>query len=335
MVLGITVGRVAALRVCSGAPQDLTDEAMSEVDLSADPSSYRPRYTVYEITDPDKRNLDDSTVPVFQYSAGGTGEWTTLTTQKVEYPDCRIYLATALGSADTVRCHSGKHIVPASVTGVKDISFDGGWDNERIMFLRDTAKTTVMKQKEWSATANTVMVKACATLTTDMAGDNNDIVFTHATGGTSGNDITITIEAPGAGDLAITVSGTDITISPNTTSTAKEVIEAFNRAGMVQDLNVRAELKSGETGEGTLAAMVQTPLAGGLEPTDWTEITGSAGAITAVAEFYADYDNDIRWVDYCQVTRSSINIVGDGINDVTLTFESRGGKNCGPFLRKQ
>jgi len=40
-------------------------------------------------------------------------------------------------------------------------------------------------------------------------------------------------------------------------------------------------------------------------------------------------------VDYCQVTRSSINIVGDGINDVTLTFESRGGQNCGPFLRKQ
>jgi hypothetical protein len=335
MVLSITVGRVAALRICSGTPQDLTDEAMSEVDLSADPSSYRPRYTVYEITDPTKRNLDDGTVPVFQYSVGGTGAYTTLTTQKVEYPDCRIYLATALGSADTVRCHSGKNIVATSVAGVKDISFDGGWDSEKVMFLRDTAKTTVPKQKEWSATANTVMVKACATLTTDLAGANNDMVFTHSIGGTSGNDITITIEAPGAGALAVTVSGTDITISPNTTSTAKEVIEAFNRAGMVQDLNVRAELKSGETGEGTLAAMAHTHLAGGLEPTDWTDITGSAGAITAIAEFYADYDNDIRWVDFCQVIRSSISIAGDGINGVTLTFESRGGPNCGPFLRKQ
>lgn len=335
MVLSITVGRVAALRICSGTPQDLTDEAMSEVDLSADPSSYRPRYTVYEITDPDKRNLDDSVVPVFQYSAGGAGAWTTLTTQKVEYPDCRIYLATALGSADVVRCHSGKYIAPSSVSGVKDISFEGGWDTEKLMFLRDTAKTTVLKQKEWTATVNTVMVKTCASLTTNMTGTNNDIVFTHTPGGTSGNSITITIDAPGAGALAVTVSGTDITISPNTASTAKQVVEAFNKAGMVQDLGVRADLKAGETGAGTLAAMAQTALSGGLEPTDWTSITGASGTVTAVAEFYADYDDDIRWVDYCQIPRSSIKFSGDGVNEVSLTLESRGGANCGPFLRKQ
>lgn len=335
MVLSIAVGKVAAIRICSGTPGDLSDEAMNEVDLSADPSSYRPRYTVYEITDPAKRNLDDGTVPVFQYSAGGTGAWTTLTTQKVEYPDCRIYLATALASADVVRCHSGKYITPASVSGVKDISFDGGWDVEKLMFLRDTAKTTVLKQKEWTATVNTVMVKTCASLTTDMTGDNNDIVFTHVLGGTSGNDISITIDAPGAGTLAVTVSGNDITIAPNTASTAKQVVEAFNKSGMVQDLGVRADLKAGETGAGTLAAMSKTNLAGGLEPTDWTEITGAAGNVTAVAEFYADYDNDIRWVDYCQIPRSSIKIAGDGVNEVSLTLESRGGPNCGPFLRKQ
>ena len=115
MVLSITVGRVAALRVCSGAPQDLTDEAMSEVDLSADPSSYRPRYTVYEITDADMRNLDDGTVPVFQYSEGGTAAYDTLTTQKVEYPDCRIYLATALGSAAFLGSRISRTRVPADL----------------------------------------------------------------------------------------------------------------------------------------------------------------------------------------------------------------------------
>lgn len=335
MVLSITVGKVAALRICSGASDTLSDEAMSEVNLSADPSSYRPRYTVYEITDAAKRNLDDGTVPVFQVSDGGTAAYTTLTTQKVEYPDCRVYLATALASADVVRCHSGKYIAPSSVTGVKDISFEGGWDAEKLMFLRDTAKTTILKQKEWTANVNTVMVKTCASLTTDMTGSNNDIVFTHTPGGTSGNDITITISAPGAGALAVTVAGTDITIGPNTSSTAKQVVEAVNRSGMVQDLGVHADLKAGETGAGTLAAMSQTSLAGGLEPTDWTEITGSAGTVTAVAEFYADYDDDIRWVDYCQIPRSSIKINGDGINEVSLTMESRGGAHCGPYLRKQ
>ena len=335
MALNITVGRVAALKICSGTPQDLTEEAMNEVDLSADPSSYRPRYTVYEITDPDKRNLDDSTVPVFQYSAGGTGAWTTLTTQKVEYPDCRIYLATALGSADTVRCLSGKCLTPVSVSGVKNVSFDAGWDTEKIMFLRDTAKRTVLKQKEWSASADTVMVKTCATLTTAITGLDNDIVYTHVEGGTSGNNISIEYVTPGAGALAIVVTGTDIVITPNTATTAAQLVEAFNKNGQCQDLNVRADLLAGESGAGTLAVMAPTHLSGGLEPTDWTDVTGASGGDTAIAIFYADEDNDIRWVDYCQIPRAAISIPGDGINGVNLSFESRGGPNCGPFLRKQ
>ena len=335
MVLDITVGKVAALKICNGTAQDLTDEPMSEVNLSADPSSYRPRYTVYEITDAAKRNLDDSTVPVFQYSVGGTGVYTTLTTQKVEYPDCRVYLATALGSADVVRCRSGKYLVPVSVSGVKNISFDAGWDSEKIMFLRDTAKRTVLKQKEWTGSAETVMVKTCATLTTAITGDNNDIVFTHTEGGTAGNDISIEYATPGAGALAIVVTGTDIVITPNTATTAAQLVEAFNKNGQCQDLNVRADLKAGETGVGTLAVMAHTHLAGGLEPTDWTDVTGASGGDTAIAIFYADEDEDVRWVDYCQIPRASISIPGDGINGVSLTFESRGGPNCGPFLRKQ
>lgn len=335
MTLNVTVGKVAALRICSGTPGDLTNEPMQEVNLSADPTEARPRYTVYEITDPLKRNLDDSEAPVFEMSEGGTAAATTLTTSRVEYPDCRIYLATALGSADVVTCASGKYIAPTSVSGVESISFDGGWDMEKVMFLRDTAKRTVLKQKEWSASAETCMVMTCAELTTSLAGDNNDITFTHTAGGTAGNSIRITLGEPSGSSIVIAVSGNDITITPGTTSTAKQVVEAFNRNGQVQDLKVRADVKTGDTGAGTMASMTQTALSGGLNPTDWTSITGSAGITTAIAEFYADYDNDIRWVDYCQIPKSSIKIAGDGINKVSLSFESRGGANCGPFLRKQ
>ncbi len=335
MALNITVGKVAALKICSGTAQDLTNEPMSEVDLSTDPSSYRPRYTVYEITDPAKRNLDDSTTPVFQRLAGGTGTPVTITPQKIEYPDCRIYLSAAIGSADTVKCQSGKYLTPSSVSGVKNVSFDATWDNEKIMFLRDTAKRTVLKQKEWTASAETVMVRTCASLTTSLAGPNSNIVYTHMGGGTAGNDIAIEYITPGTGALAIMVSGNDITITPNTATTANQLVEAINNNGQCQDLNVRAELKSGETGAGTLAAMAHTHLSGGLEPTNWTEVNGSTGNDTAIAIFYSDEDNDIRWVDYCKIPKSSISIAGDGINGVTLSFENRGGPNCGPFLRKQ
>lgn len=335
MALNVTVGKVAALRICSGASSSLSDEPMNEVNLSADPTSYRPRYTVYEITSTSKRNLDDGTVATFQWSEGGTAAYTTLTTEKIEYPDCRIYLSTALGSADVVRCHSGKYITPASVSGVKDISFDGGWETEKVMFLRDTAKRTVLKHKTWSGTANTVMVKTCASLTTDLTGDNNDITYTHIDGGTAGNAISITYNAPSGSSIVIAVSGSDITITPGTTTTANQLVESFNKNGQCQDLKVRADLKAGETGAGTLTDMTKANLAGGLEPTDWTQITGTDGSVTAVAEFYADFDNHIRWVDYCQIPKASIKISGDGLNEVSLSLESRGGANCGPYLRKQ
>lgn len=335
MALSCTVGKVAALYIANGTPGDLSEEPMQEVNLSADLTEVRPRYTVYEITDAGKRNLDDSVAPVFKYSDGGTAAYDTLTPARVEYPDCRIYLSTALGSADVVQCFSGKYIAPTSVSGVENISFSAGWDSEKVMFLRDTAKRTILKQKEWSGQAETCMVMTCAELTTAMTGDNNDIVFTHTAGGTAGNAIKITIAEPSGSTIVIVVSGAEITITPGTASTAKQVVEAFNKNGQVQDLNVRADLKSGETGAGTLVAMEQTSLAGGSNPTDWTEITGSSGTTTAIVEFYADHDNDLRWVDYCQIPKSSIKISGDGINKVSLSFESRGGPNCGPFLRKQ
>lgn len=335
MALNVTVGKNGALKICNGTAGDLADEAMQEVDLSADLSSARPRYTVYEITAAGKRNLDDSAAPTFQYSEGGTAEYTSLTPATIEYPDCRIYLSTALGSADVVRCHTGKYKAATSVSGVTSISFDPEWETEKVMCMGDTAKTTILKNKQWSASAETLQAMTCASLTTAIAGDNNDITYTHTAGGTAGNALSITYGEPSGSTIVIAVSGGDVTITPGTASTAKQVVEAFNKNGQVQDLKLRADLKTGDTGAGTMAVMVKASLTGGLNPTDWTEITGSDGQTTAIAEFYADTSNDLRWVDYCQIVKSSIKFSGDGTNKVSLSLESRGGANCGPFLRKQ
>lgn len=305
--------------------------------MSADNIDRRPRYTVYEITSSTYRLLDDSVTPTFQYNVGGTSSWTSLTSNifKTEFPDCRIYLTTALGSADTVRMASGNYIPRSFVYGALNWSGDFSWETKKIMALRDTAKTTIMKEKVWTASAELAMSAQCAMLTTALTGSDNNLTFTHTAGGTYGNSITVTIATPSGSTLSITTSGTDITISPGTATTAKEVMALWWKTGAVKDLNVTCVLKAGEAGAGAMAAMVKTNLAGGLNPTDYTAINGTAGITTAVAEFYSDYDNDVRWVGYCTVPRAAIGVNADDNNTVRITFESRGGANGQLLYRKQ
>jgi hypothetical protein len=113
-----------------------------------------------------------------------------------------------------------------------------------------------------------------ATLTTNLAGENNDLKFTAKTGGGNigpGNDITIEYANPGATqaacavtveDRAITVilkhSGTDITA---TASEVKAAIEADDDAKLLVTVANAGE----DTGAGVVTAMAATALTGGKE----------------------------------------------------------------------
>lgn len=334
MPLNYTIGRVAALYVGYGASTPVTNKEMQEVDLSADSTDYRPRYTVFEPVDPAFRHLDDAVVPVFEYKITGTGSWLTIPgTVRIEYPDCRIYLGTPLGSTDTVQMTSANVITPQFVQGVENVSFDANWETIKKMFLQDTAKRTILKNKQWTATANMCMVNTCAQFTTAIGG-NADITWTHDAGGTGGNAITVEYASPSGSTLSITVTGNDILVSPGTATTALQVVELANRNAQLKDLDIVADLKAGTTGADTLASVTKTNLSGGLEPVDYTQINGIDGNTSAIVEFYADYPDDVRWVDYARGIKSSIKIAGDDVNTVSVSFESRGGQNCGPFLRK-
>jgi hypothetical protein len=341
MPLSYTIGKVAALYLASGASGAVTNKAMQEVNLSADSTDYRPRYSVYEPVDPAFRHLDDAVIPVFEYKLGGTGSWLTIPgTVRVEYPDCRIYLGTPLVSADTVQMTSANVITPTMVAGVENMNFDANWETIKKMFLRDTAKRTILKNKQWTASANLTMVNTCATLTTAL-GTNKDITYTHKSGGTAGNDISIEYINPAGGTVAlsIVVTGNAIVVTLGyatgaVTTTALALVELINRNALVKELGITADVKAGETGAGLLDTFAHTHLSGGLEPIDYTGINGAQGTLTAIAEFYADYDNDIRWVDYAKGLKASLKINADDVNTVVVNFESRGGQNCGPFLRK-
>jgi hypothetical protein len=324
----IEKGSDGAVWIGSGVSAAVTNKAMAEVDLSSDLTEARPRYSVWEVVDPLFRHLDDAVTPVFQYKLGGTGSWLTIPgVVRVEPQDVRVFLATPLASADTVQMTSANVITPAFVAGVERWQMKLGWNKESKIFLQDTSKRTIPKNQEWTVTAKLAITMACAQRTTAL-GTNKDITYTHTIGGLAGNDVSVTYGTPGASPLSIAVVGTDVTVTLNTASTARQLVELWNNnAVLVKDLGVRADLKTGETGAGTLVAMTHTHLSGGANPVDFTNINGAGHNVTAVCTLYEKFGSDRRWSGYCTIPQADMSIGGDAVNGVDITFETRGGQN--------
>jgi hypothetical protein len=107
-----------------------------------------------------------------------------------------------------------------------------------------------------------------ATLTTSMAGANNDLTFRANVPGTAGNSITVAIVNGGTAPV-ITYAGTAITITtPVGTTTATEVARAVNRS-ITQDAAGRdtqlvwAQRADGNDGTGFVTTLAPTALSGG------------------------------------------------------------------------
>jgi hypothetical protein len=312
-------------------PQALTDEPMQHVDLTAEG---RPLYTVYEITDSEKRYLDDSATPVFTGSIAGT-----LTPYKVEYPGCRIYLTTALGSGETVVCTSGNYVPVSMVQGVTDYNFAGKWKTIDKRFLRDTATRTIMVENAWECTANLASVNVCASLTTALVGDDNDIIWVHGIGGTGGNGATggytVTYTAPAGTDttLAITISGNAIDVALAKTAdaivtTANDICALAATNAILIERKITARLAQA-LGTGVVTAMATANLAGGLDPYDFPGMEGKC-----VAVFYDNYDTDGRWEDYGTIPSGTLKIDPSDLETKTITIKQCGGERSGPFYRK-
>ena len=113
-----------------------------------------------------------------------------------------------------------------------------------------------------------------ATLSTALAGANNDLDYTAVTAGADGNDITIRYVDPAAISqaLAVSVLGTAITVSLATdgagviTSTAAQVDAAIDALPAAAALVTPAN-KAGNDGTGVVTAMTAAALTGGMTPT--------------------------------------------------------------------
>lgn len=109
-----------------------------------------------------------------------------------------------------------------------------------------------------------------ATLTTALTGANNDIVLTSVDPASTANSITYTIVAGGpvSRALSVSVSGSDITVTPATdgagaiTSTAAQIRTALTASGPASALVTHA-LAAGNDGTGVVTALATTSLSGG------------------------------------------------------------------------
>jgi hypothetical protein len=108
-----------------------------------------------------------------------------------------------------------------------------------------------------------------ATLTTALAGTNNDLTFIARTPGTAGNSLRVAIAVAGNNTpLSVAVAGNDITITSATngagaaTSTAADVVKAVNFSTTASAKVWAAVAVPGNDGTGVVTALALTNLAG-------------------------------------------------------------------------
>lgn len=290
-----------------GSPNDYSDEAMEEVDLSALKWGERPANTVWRITDAAKRIMDDSEAPVFQYDPAGGTDWEALTPTEIWYG--AGYIITAdLGASAVVRCHSGHYLTPSEFFGCATKKFTDKVAMQEITAYGDTAIQRAPTLEDWDGSIEAFVAKRQAELLTSGGAANSHILLRHTAGGVDGNDLTLTITDTDQNALSITVNGDDITVDLKTSggnpvSTAREVVAAINANAACRAMKVRAYIPPGETGAGVVAAAVQASFAGGLDKIAYEDLRGERLAF----RFYTDFDNgemcvgfgfvsDIDWI---------------------------------------
>lgn len=123
---------------------------------------------------------------------------------------------------------------------------------------------------------------ATATLITGSVADDNAILWTAATAGAAGDDVSVTIVDPNdlSKELSVAVSNKDITVNLATdadkaiTSTAADVAAAVNASATAKVLVV-ANASINPKGEAAVAAVTKTSLAGGAA----AAVTGAEGVL--------------------------------------------------------
>jgi hypothetical protein len=308
----------------SGAVAALSNEAMQEVNMTS--MGYQ-RYTVYEIVDPTKRYLDRGTTPVFQHDSGGDNNFVTQT-GTVEYAGGRIVLSTPRGSSDVVRCASGNYFTTITkVMGASVSKLTNGPSLVEVPLLGDAYVRRFPTLRDFSLSVDSFMVFTQAEVTSTADALNGHLTFRHVPGGTAGNSKTVEIVDPGSdGALTIGVTGNAVTVTlayatGAATSTALQVLAAFNADPAVKALGLVAILPSGSTGAGLMADSTNPlALAGGLDYNDFYALYGTP----LILMLYVSTSTDTRMEGYGYIETEDWTFDPKNVVMETLSFKGDG-----------
>jgi hypothetical protein len=320
------VTTLAAVYRTYGTVGALVNEAMSEVDMTA--FGY-PLHTVYEITSAANRYLTRAVVPVFEADVAGNGVFSTIT-GTIEYAGGRIILpvGSARGINDVVRMASGSaYTTIRKCFGASVAKMNNGSSLVDVTLLGDAYVNRFPTLKDFSFDVDAFMVYNQAEVTSTKGAANGNLIFQHKPGGTAGNGATVTITDPGgAGALTITGVGDDITITlkhaggAQPTSTALEVMAAFNDSPYTKAYGLQAVLPSGSTGAGLMDGDETLTLAGGADADDYEGLLG----IPLVVMLYASTSSDIRMEGFAYLETSDWTFDPANVVQETLSFKGDG-----------
>ncbi len=171
-----------------------------------------------------------------------------------------------------------------------------------------------------------------ATLTTNLTGDNNDLVYTSVDKTDEANDITVKYTDPYAASqsLNVSVTGNDIDVSLATdgsgaiTSTASQVKTTIDANQDASDL-VTVANAAGNDGSGVVTAMAKTNLSGGNTGL-YADILGSVAPVfnTVDIDDVLDTPEDVQNLSAAQNLNSVI-LTWQPVSNSLATYEIREG----------
>jgi hypothetical protein len=316
-------GYEALVNMYTGTPTSLTDEAMSVVDES---SQGYAAYTVYQITDPLKRGL----VPTGTFVWYVNGAPASPAPAQIQPLGARIIFAAALLNTDVVTCHSGTYyptITPFVGCNLAKV-------NSSLVMVpntkhQDDTEHNFPDHHKWSVEVDEFIEATCASGDTNINGSNNDLTFWHL-GGLAGNGITVTGTDPGTPSqgLAISVSGTDVTVSLKTNSssvivsTSGQVADAINQNQQCIALKLKAKNKSGNDGSGTMATWSAVTLSGGADVPNRDALLATLLGISVVDRKFSNHTS--RREGYCYLSDYPSDLSPGKLITRKLTFVSAG-----------
>ncbi len=210
------------------------------------------------------------------------------TVQEINYASGQVRLLTAPSGAVTA---DFSYFALAEIGGCSkwDISYNMGMAESGT--LGDVAKKPVPTILDWKLSADKHWWDTRATLTTDLAGDDNDLVYTAKQGGDAGEQVSIEYKTGSGKTLGTTVSGDDIVVQLGTdgggtvTSTAAEVQANVRSCADAMRLLDSVELAAANDGTGLPTVMAHAHLAGGVA-SDYLTTLKAAGDL--IVRAYTD-----------------------------------------------